>query len=127
MKWLSRIGQIINKTLQVVGVFGPVVSASIPGDRDDRIVNVISRDLAEAANVIVNAEAVGQALGLAGPQKLIAAAPGVAQVILGSALLAGRKVANPDLFKAGSTKVADGLADILNSLKDDIDTVDKEA
>jgi hypothetical protein len=43
------------------------------------------------------------------------AAPLIAQAILQSSLMAGHTLADPVLFKQGATKIADGLADVLNA------------
>lgn len=123
MTWLKKVGLALNKGLQIVGVFQPAVEMFYPGAA--RKVEVVSQDLAQIGEVIAATEAVGAALGLPGTDKLTAAAPAVAQVILRSAVLADKQIADPALFQRGASKVADGMADILNSLKDDLDVLDK--
>lgn len=123
MKFLTKLGQIILKATEIVSGIAPYASAAFPGHEGQ--IQTVSNDLAQVANVIVQIEAVGQTLSIPGAQKLLAAAPGVAQVILKSSLLVGRKIADPALFKQGTTKVADGMADILNSLKDDVESENK--
>lgn len=123
MKFLTKLGQILLKATEIVSGIAPYASAVFPGH--DKEIQIVSNDLAQVANVVVQVEAVGQVLQLPGASKLIAAAPGVAQVILQSSLLVGRKIADPALFKQGTTKVADGMADILNSLKDDVESENK--
>lgn len=114
MKFLTKFGQIINRALQIAGIFSPIVSTTAP--QSTGIVQTVSTDLAEVAGVITNVEAFGQALSLKGPDKLKAAVGPVSQIILQSSLLANHKIALPDLFTQGSTKIADGMADVLNSL-----------
>lgn len=121
MKFLSKLAEYFAKGLQILGVFQPIVSAVVPGVAAP--VQVISKDLTEALQVIVDTEEVGTALQLKGPDKLKAAAPRIADIILQSAALANHKVANPDLFNQGVLKVSDGLADIVNSLHTDGITV----
>jgi hypothetical protein len=124
MSFLKKLGGVLSKGLQLVGLFGPVVKLTVPGS--DQVVDVVSKDLAQVAEVIANTEAFGQALGMAGSDKLKAAVGPVAQIILGSSLLAGRKIENEDLFKQGAKKIADGMADVLNSLHEDgVKTVSK--
>ena len=124
MKLLKKIGLIVLKATEIVTGFGPGLAAIIPGDKDDRIIQTASADLSQVAGIITQVEVFGAALGIAGPDKLRAAAPAVAQVILRSTVLAGRKIHDTVLFQAGCTQVAAGMADILNSLKDDVPTID---
>lgn len=123
MKFLTRLGQILLKGVEIVSGFGPIIGTVYPQSAGP--ITIIQHDLEAIAAVIAQVEAFGQVLGLPGPQKLLAAVPMVAQVILKSTILVGRKIADPALFQVGVKKVADGFADILNSLKDDIDTESK--
>lgn len=123
MKFLTKLGNVLLQVTQVVTGFAPLAKVALPGYADK--VDVVSQDLAELSQIIVNVEAVGQALSLAGPQKLQAAAPLIAQVLIRSSIVANHKVANPALFQQGATKIADGLADVLNSLEDKVETVNK--
>jgi hypothetical protein len=126
MKFLTKLGALLLKGVAIVSGISPLVTTQFPGSNS--AVQVISADLAQIADIIAQVEAIGQALGQKGPDKLKAAGPLVAQVVLKSALLANHKIAQPDLFAAGSTKIADGMADILNSLAaDGIKTEDKKA
>lgn len=124
MKFLTKLGQIINRALQVVGILSPVIQVESP--KAGSIVQTVSADLVDVAGVITNVEAFGQALALKGPDKLKASVGPVSQIILQSTLLANHKIAQPDLFTQGATKIADGMADVLNSLNPDgIQTTNK--
>jgi hypothetical protein len=123
MSFLKKIGSIILKASQIVGGYGPLVSATVPGS--GKVIETLSADLAQIQNIIISMEAAGQALGIAGADKLKAASPLVAQVILQSALLANREIADQALFMKGVTEVGGGVADILNSLKDKVEVVNK--
>lgn len=125
MKFLTKLGQILVKATQIVTGFGPIVQQFVPSSVD--AVTEVTSDLNLIAQVISNVEAVGQVTGLTGPDKLKAATPLVAQAILASSLLAKHQIANATLFQQGAQKIADGMADVLNSLKDDINTEDKLA
>lgn len=122
MKFLTKLAEIFAKGLQIVGVFAPTIEKVLPGPAA-AVVQTVSKDLSEMAQVILDAEQVGVALQLKGPDKLKAATPGIADIILESALLANHKIANPDLFSQGATKIADGMADVVNSLHTDGITV----
>lgn len=115
MTFLKKLGQIINTVGQVVGIFAPAVTQLFPGSKE--AVQVVSKDIVEIAEAVVLAETIGQAKNLPGPEKLQFITPVVAQIILKSTLVANKKIENPALFMTGSQKLADGMADILNSLR----------
>lgn len=115
MKFLSKLAEYFAKGLQIVAAFAGVTARILPGSVSTEI-QVVSEDLKEIAQVIVDTEEVAVALALKGPDKLKAAAPKVADILLQSAMLANHKVANPTLFSQGATKIADGMADVVNSL-----------
>jgi hypothetical protein len=118
MKFLSKLAQVILQGVSIVSGIAPVI-AQVPGAAGP--VQTISQDLAQIAQIIAQVEVIGQKLKHAGPDKLLAAAPLVEQVLLQSSLLAGRKIDKnrADLFTQGSKKIADGMADVLNSLHED--------
>lgn len=128
MKFLSKLGQIALKfteAIPIIGQFAPFIAALIPGKKDDVVIEKGVYTLEQIAQIIMQVEIIGQAVGLPGTQKLQAAAPAVAQAILQSSILVNHKIHDEVLFKQGCTKVADGMADVLNSLKDDIETDNK--
>ena len=120
--FLKKIGAGILQGLKIATNVLPTISQEIPATAG--IIGKIQDGIDLIGGVIVSAEVMGQALNLPGTQKLTAAAPQVAQIILQSALLAGKKIADQAKFNAGCVKVADGFADILNSLSaDEVKTV----
>ncbi len=115
MRFLTKIGKLILKgTRYIVGISSTVQRVS----PDGRVETFVDK-LLEIRDVIIKLEAVGQALHLTGVNKLKGAAALVAQVILGSGVMINRKIGNEAMFLQGATKMADGMADVLNSLKDD--------
>lgn len=120
MKLLSKIGKVALQVTSAIIGFGPLAHTVVP-QHGGTVTSVIDT-VTQIRAIIVQAEIMGQALGLPGEQKLRAAAPAVAQIILMSDVLAGRKIDDPALFHAGVTKITDGMADILNSLEDKIET-----
>lgn len=112
MGFLSLIGKSILKGSEIIARFQGLIPPSI-----SPTISNIGTDISEIANVIVDVESFGQTLNQPGPSKLLAAAPLVAQVILRSPILTNHSIDNQSLFMQGCTKVADGFADILNSLK----------
>ena len=123
MGFLAKLGGILLKVTEIAAGIAPIASSSFPSQAGP--IQVVSHDLAQIAQIVVEIETMGQVLSIAGPQKLQAAAPLVAQIILQSTLLANRKIADPAGFQKGCGEIAGGLADILNALKDDIDTQSK--
>lgn len=123
MTFLKKFGAILLKFTEIFVGLAPMFEGSLPGQAGT--IQVVSKDLTAIAQIVLNVETIGQALNQPGPQKLIAAAPLVAQVILQSSILANQSIANPELFQKGCGEIAGGMADILNSLKDDVDTQSK--
>lgn len=114
MTFLKRVGQILMKAVEVWAGFSQTVQREFPGVAG--VVQVVTKDLTQVAQIVTEVEAIGQIGGLAGPDKLKAAAPLVAQVIMQSALMDGKTVADPALFAKACEEIAGGMADLLNSL-----------
>lgn len=123
MTFLKKLGEILVKGLEIATGIGPLLQGSFPSAAGT--IGVIENEFNQIANIVVTVESVGQALQQPGPQKLAAAAPLISQVIMKSSLLANRKIADPVLFQKAVTEIGGGMADLLNSLKDDIDTTSK--
>ena len=114
MSFLKKLGQVIAKGISVVAEYGPLALRFVPGAGP--IVAAVTSELTQIAQIIVLIEAAFQAPG-SGPDKLKAATPLVAQAILNSSLVAGHEIHDQALFLQGSSKIADGTVDVLNSLK----------
>lgn len=97
--------------------FAPVIEKTLP--QTGQTVQIISKDLAAILDEVTNVEAIGQLQGLAGADKAKVLGPIVANIILGSAPLTGKKVANPTLFATACQEIGAGAADLLNSLHED--------
>lgn len=119
MRFLTKLGQVLLKVTSIISGVGPLFP-QYSKELDKTLIT-----LGHIGGIVVNVEAFGQVLGTSGPDKLKAASPLVAQLILRSDLLVGRKIDNPALFQSGVTKITDGMADILNSLDDKIEVEDK--
>ena len=121
--FLSKLGKVMQIAGKVVGVymgFAPGLAMLTPTKKDDEFVGKTIEPLQQVAAIIVQVEAMAQTLDvpLPGTDKLKMATPIVAQIILQSGVLAGKKIANPELFKQGCASVASGMADVLNSIKE---------
>lgn len=117
LSFLKKAGQIIAAVTGIMPLFQPGLSAISPkiaGFADQG-----ASELTKIGQVILQTEVIGNTLSLKGPDKLKAAAPQIAQLVMMSSLIAGKKISNPTLFSQGSAKIGDGMADILNSLHED--------
>lgn len=121
ISWLKKIG----KGAQIAAEFVPqlqpylaLIKRFTPDAVDVRI-DQASAKADEFAAVVIQGEVIGQALGLAGPDKLKAITPLLAQLVLKSDVLAGKKIEDPVLFQRGVASLGSGWADILNSVKGD--------
>jgi len=121
--FLKKVGQIILQGEQIFTGFAPVIQAAYP--KSSPVIQTVSKDLVQIASVITDTEAFGQALSLPGAQKLTASVGPVSQIILDSSLLVGKQIANQALFQQGAQKIADGMADVLNSIHPDAATQTK--
>ncbi len=119
MSWLKKLGSIAIAVGKTAPIAGPILGAIIPGTQDDAIIAKVTPSIDSIVGVIVQAEIMGQALSLPGADKLKAATPAIAQLIVQSSLVAGKQIADPALFESGCAKIAAGMADCLNSLKAD--------
>lgn len=117
MTFLKKLGSILSTVTGLFLGFAPVIQKQYP--QTGGVIDTVSKDLSEIGMVVVNIEAIGQLKGLTGPDKAKAAGPLVAQIILNSTLVAGKKIANPDLFNQACAEIAGGVADVLNSLHED--------
>ncbi len=116
MNFLKKLGSALLKVTQIVTGFGPLVASVVP--QSSGAINVVTSDLQQIAGVIGTAEAMGQAINAPGTQKLTMAAPLVAQIINQSALMVGKKIADPAAFQKACEGIASNMADLLNSLHD---------
>lgn len=118
MTFLKTLGSLIVKGLQIITGFAlPIAQVAAPGTVP--IIQTVVNDLQQIGNIIVQVEAIGQALALTGAQKLTASAPLVAQVIMSSSLLVGHVIADQAKFTAAVNGIASNFADLLNSLQAD--------
>lgn len=122
MKFLSKLTSLLAVVSKEIPVVGGIISVLIPQAGQGKLAKVqatVQNDLSVFAGIIADVDAIGAFSNLKGAEKLKAATPLVARAILSTALLANHKVENEALFAAGAQKIADGTADVLNSLHSD--------
>lgn len=123
MGFLANFGRILLKFTAIAAGVAPLVSAAVP--QASGAITLALSELQQIASIVQQAEVFGQALALPGAQKLTGAAPSVAQLILQSAILVGRKIKDPARFQRGVTAITSGMADVLSSLDEKVQTDDK--
>lgn len=117
MSFLKKLGQIIAKVGVIAAGYGELTGQLFP--KAQPIIGSVNDTLSHIGAVVIQTEAAAAALKdttLTGDQKRAMATASVAQAILTSSLVAGKKIADPVKFQAGCEKVTGGVADILNSL-----------
>lgn len=119
MSFLKKLGQVFIKGVALFTGFLPLLSGVIP-QRDAAKIADIADDLTKVAGMVATVEAIAQAASspIAGAEKAKMVAPLVAQVILQSDIMVGKKIKDHVLFQQGCANVGGGMADILNSLED---------
>ena len=120
MNFLARLGAILLKTTEIAVGVGPLINQAFPGQSS--AVSTVTNDLSAIGQIVVQAEAFGQSLRLSGPDKLKAAIASASQIFLQSQLLHGRKVKDVTKYNAAVATITGGVADLLSSLDDSIDT-----
>lgn len=118
MTFLKLLGSILVKGLGFAQAIAPAVIQLLPNSAGT--VQTISKDITEVLHCIITAEAMGQATGLSGPQKLVAATIMIEQIVSSSAVMTGKAIANPDLYHKAMSEFAQAGCDLLNSLHPDV-------
>ena len=119
MSFLKKFGKVLVNIIGIVTVGGPLISAAIPGDKDDKAIAKARDTLEEISGWVMITE--GMFAGVkdaSGAQKLEAALPFVAQAIQRSEFMLKREIMDEEKFTAAIRTITSGIADLLNSLKD---------
>lgn len=117
MSFLSKLGQIINIGEQLFLGFAPTLQQDFP--KAGGVIQTISADLSAVGDLVTTGEAIAQLKGMSGADTAKALGPLVAQVILKSTLVAGKKIADQAKFNAACIAIGGDVADVLNSLHED--------
>jgi hypothetical protein len=117
VNFLKKLGNIISTVAGIFVGFSPILQREIP--QTGTIIQTISKDLAAIGDAVVAAESFGQLAGLSGADKAKYLAPQVAQIMLSSTLIAGKKIVDPAKFLVDCGKLGGCVADILNDVHGD--------
>jgi hypothetical protein len=120
MTFLKKLGEILRVGTKIIVGFDPLIRNAIPGNREDRFLDALK----EIRATVITAEAMGQTLNIVGPDKLKMVTPVIAQILLQADGFKGHKIVNEVLFLEGTSDIGSGVAKVLNSFKDDVDTED---
>lgn len=113
VKGLSKVAAIVKQADGAADQAGPWLERFFP--KQAATIRQVDDGLEKAAEIVIKAEVVGAAIGSTGPDKADKAGAAVAELLL-DRLIAGKRIQDPALFRAGATKIASGLADVLNSV-----------
>ena len=117
MTFLSKLGSLLARGIAVLTGLAPII-APLFGSKAQQAAGVVTtatNDLNAVAQIVVTTEALIQTPG-SGAAKLAAAAPLVVNLVKGSEIVSGHKIANETLFIQGCTDLTNAVAEILNSL-----------
>lgn len=114
---LKAIGIGLLKGSGVVAGFGPILKPVTP-DAVDKVIDTAA-DIKKIADTVAITQAMGGAINADGATKLKMATPVVTQILLQSALLRGRKIAEPEKFARGMASITSGFADVLDAVEDE--------
>jgi len=104
--------------LNVAGVGFPLLKPFLGSGEASKYANTAVNDLTAIGQVIVQVETAIQAPG-SGAQKLQFIIPLVANIVKTSEMVTGHQIGDDALFVKGTTEIAQGVVDVLNSLKSD--------
>jgi hypothetical protein len=122
---LKKIGQGALIGAQVVPIYGEVargIARLTTTTKDDEVIEkglgVASDGLVAAQNIILNAEAMGAALGVPGADKAKASAPAIHQLFMSLPILKGKKPKDPAVAMEKAQALGGAIADYLNCYED---------
>lgn len=122
MSFLKDFGKIASKALGIAGqltpVAGTIITAVAPGSKAATVTN----EIGAITSLILQAEVMGQALNLKGPDKLKAVTPMVSATIRSLPPFAGKKISDPAKFDAAVAQIASSVADLLNAVEGEATT-----
>lgn len=114
MSFLKKLGQIIATGIEIITGIGPILSAAIPGSSG--VIGKVANDLQSIAQIVIQAEAMGAALGLSGADKLRAATGPVVQILMQSELIAGHPVTDAAALTTAAQNIINGVVAALNAI-----------
>lgn len=103
-----------------LNLFGPIATAVIPGDKDDKVLAKVGSELAQFNAIVANMEGLGILLAdknISGADKARAAGAQMGQVVLQSMQAGGYKLNDEPKFKEACSRLGGDWADIMECFK----------
>jgi NADP-dependent 3-hydroxy acid dehydrogenase YdfG len=124
--FLKKFAADVINVAGVVSGIGPIFAKALPAAAGQAVTTGIN-DFEQVATIVQTIEVGAESLqpGMTDAQKVAAMTPSVAQVVLQSSILAGKKIANQALFTQGCQELSQGMQDIMNSIDESAATVTK--
>jgi|SRR6185369_10029992 len=120
MTFLKKLGTVLANLAGIAAGIGPIIVPFLGSGKAAQIAGTAVNDLTAIGSTVVQIETAFTAIpGATGAQKLAAAIPLVGNIIKTSELVAGKKVANEELFTKAIQEYAQATVDLLNSLDQD--------
>lgn len=123
MTFLKKLGTILAKATSIWFGLSGALGAAYP-NATGAIVKIDS-EISLIAQEVVRVEAIGQVLNTPGTDKYKAVAPLIAQLILQSPFMAGKKIKDEAGWLKGCSEIGGGFADCLNALEEHVEVTDK--
>src|SRR5574338_528637 len=118
MSFLKKLGQVLATGVGLVTGFMPVVQPLLGrNNKLEQVATKITDTLTLVGSAVVTVETIFANAANSGAQKLAAAVSLIGPLIRTSELVAGKEIADENLFQKGVNGIAQGVVDILNSLK----------
>lgn len=118
MTFLKKLGQIIATGVEIFTGILPIIQKAYP----NAPYQTISKDLDAISQIVVQAEAMGAALGLSGADKLRAATGPVIQILMQSEILAGKQITDAAALNTAAQNAINAVVAMLNAIHPDAAT-----
>lgn len=118
MTFLKKLGQIIATGVEIFTGIMPILQRAYP----NAPFNTISKDLNAISEIVIQAEAMGAALGLSGADKLRAATGPVVQILMQSEILANKQITDAAALNRAAQNAINAVVEMLNAIHPDAAT-----
>lgn len=122
MKFIKQIAGIIGKGLQILSGFSPAISQLNP--KSEPVLEKAKDTLTKLAEIFVNIQVAGDAVGMTDADKLAAIVPLAGKIFRESELLIGHKLSDEKLaaFNAKVKSASSELVDLINLFEANVKT-----
>jgi len=120
LTFLKRAGLELVNAASIVELGYPILGRLIPRAVQPAA-DVAVADLETFAGIVTKVEQISASIpaGLSGEQKLVAVLPDITRAVAASSMMAGKHIANKELFQKAMNGYAQATVDFLNSIDPD--------